>query len=338
MQKNKAPESPSRCLWETSSHPEFGDTGKKTIDDDLTYEAVLKKFCSKPSSYQSLSSLCSSSLVVGQEFALTCLFLARHRATILIWQDYSPQQSTHALQQNMDRSQIVTMMALIVIAIYTNSSASAPPQQSRKAKVKQRSSDAILLAILLRMSAAVLRSLTASFSADTVEILTWAGMIVHWVSCDYNYANGGSEHSFYASKSNYPLVALSSQRPTFQGGTISLNAVFFSTTLLASRLSSNATVYLFVSSAIIIFAFYPAARHSISHHPYRACIHLGVTGMLYLSTCFLLRDIKECLLFASGLLTICCIAPLWRWWLQRYKRTISGPWDVVPASQMKLDY
>jgi hypothetical protein len=72
-------------------------------------------------------------------------------------------------------------------------------------------------------------------------------MLVHLLACDYSYANGHSR-----------------TKAAFAGGVMSLNASLFSTTLLASRLSSNATVYLFVSASVILFAFYPAARHIIA--------------------------------------------------------------------------
>ena len=277
--------SSTRCLWKD---PNDDDTNGNKETKNETYESVLKQFCSKPQTCQSFPGLCSNAIVVGQEFVLVCLFLARHR--MALWQEEHHNNSKADslqlhLQEKIDRSQVLAMIALLVIVIYANSKASAPPQQPRKAKVKQRISDAILLAILLRMLSAVLQTLTASYSSDTVESLTVGGMLVHWLSCDYSYANGNAhesqqstidsnseDHSETISSSSHP----SSQRPSFRGGTVSLNAAFFSTILLASRLHSNATVYLFISSAVIMFAFYPATRHAISHHPqrtYSKCLH-----------------------------------------------------------------
>lgn len=294
-----------RCLWKTPSDTD-ADHDETEVE---TYESVLQSFLTRPPPPKSLSTLCSNSLVVGQEFALTCLFWARHRVTIweedlrqrqptTMQQDYyydrDQQEQEAELQTRMVQSQFMALIALVVIAIYTNSSASPPQPQPRKVKVQQRTSDAILLAILLRLCASVLRTLTASFSTDTVESLTVAGMVIHWLTCDYSYANAtesrdsnsqaessseeGNSSTSKRKEATAPnsaaaqpkFVTTSSRRPTFQGGTVSLNAAFFSTTLLASRLSSNAAVYIFVSSAIILFAFFPAARHAISHHPHRA--------------------------------------------------------------------
>jgi phosphatidylinositol glycan class C protein len=107
--------------------------------------------------------------------------------------------------------------------------------------------EALLLAGILRLLSSVLRTLTASYSSDTVYALAISGMLVHLLACDYSYANGHGR-----------------KKAAFAGGVMSLNASLFSTTLLASRLSSNATVYVFVSTSVILFAFYPAARHTIA--------------------------------------------------------------------------
>ena len=63
---------------------------------------------------------------------------------------------------------------------------------------------------------------------------------------------------------------------TFKGGTISLNAAFFATIVLVSRFDCNTTTttiiqtsttnttFIFLSLAVILFAFYPVTRHTIS--------------------------------------------------------------------------
>lgn len=103
--------------------------------------------------------------------------------------------------------------------------------------------------------AAVLKTLTASYSSDTVHALAMASLFLHFLACDYSYANGFSDKKG-------PIDA--TKRPTFQGGTLSLTAAFFATILLASRLESNAAVYMFVCSSVVLFALYPAARHQVA--------------------------------------------------------------------------
>eukprot|EP00593_Proboscia_inermis_P009118 CAMPEP_0171326286 /NCGR_PEP_ID=MMETSP0816-20121228/117357_1 /TAXON_ID=420281 /ORGANISM="Proboscia inermis, Strain CCAP1064/1" /LENGTH=110 /DNA_ID=CAMNT_0011825709 /DNA_START=168 /DNA_END=500 /DNA_ORIENTATION=+ len=54
------------------------------------------------------------------------------------------------------------------------------------------------------------------------------------------------------------------KRPIFYGGTMSLNAYFFSATLMMSRLESNVNAFTFIQTSIAAFAYYPSARHNIS--------------------------------------------------------------------------
>jgi phosphatidylinositol N-acetylglucosaminyltransferase subunit C len=114
----------------------------------------------------------------------------------------------------------------------------------------------------------VLRSLTASYSSDTVMLLASIGMFFHVLSCDFTYANGLKKKVVVSdddlnknndSRTNKPL-----QRPPFLGGTFSLNAALFSATLLVSRLDSNAMAYLSMTLAIVVFSFYPETRHAIA--------------------------------------------------------------------------
>jgi hypothetical protein len=250
-----------------------------------SFNDIFQRFSLRPAP-RSLLKLCSNALVVGQEFSLACFLLARHRVALEEEERY--QLSTVGgggsgedlailalQQQRVDQSTLAMFLALSVAVIYSarsNNNNSASFQQDRKQKVKQRTTDAFLLAVLLRFVASVLRTLTASYSSDTVQALAIAGMIVHVLACDYSYANGKEEPGSTAVRQSGMLQKQHHQqqrRPIFRGGTISLNAALFSTTLIVSRLSSNLTAYFFVTLAIIVFCFYPATRHAIAatYHP-----------------------------------------------------------------------
>lgn len=300
-----------RCLWQNSNvgSDQQQERSAETVDD------LLARFSSTPPP-RPLWDLVRGSLVVGQEFALTCLLLTRHRAAMQI-------EDNHQWQQVAS----IIVLPLILILLFGE-------QTSTPAK---RACDALLLAGMLRLVSSVLRTLTASYSSDTVYALAIAGMMVHLVSCDYRYANGHSSK---------------------KKAIVSLNASLFSTTLLASRLSSNATVYVFVSTSVILFAFYPAARHSIavtqSHASLgtsRACpfpfyhlltrsniipetVFLVINVMVSVATWRLLETMQEQILFAGILLAICVIAPCWEYAvLQHYKVLLSGPWDIAHIAQ-----
>ena len=230
--------SEKRCLWKPQQFE------NSTEEDSTAYGDVFRAYSSKPKP-KSFFRLCANSLIVVQELALSSYFLARHRMAVL------PATPTSDLHLNYSNAAIISALFL---AIFYGTRSDPSKQQNRRVKAKQRGFDFLLLAVLLRFLASVLRTLTASYSSDTVQSLAWAGMVLHVAACDYNYANGiGSD-----------IILQQQQRPPFSGGTVALNAALFSTTLLNSRLSSNSGAYLFSSLAVVLFAFYSSTRHAIS--------------------------------------------------------------------------
>mmetsp|Transcript_6673 Transcript_6673/g.13475 ORF Transcript_6673/g.13475 Transcript_6673/m.13475 type:complete len:425 (+) Transcript_6673:59-1333(+) len=200
----------------------------------------------------------------------------------------------------------------------------------RRKKAIVRLSDGLLLAALLRFISGVLRTLTASFSADTVYALAVSGMAIHLLTCDYKYANGmlGDEEGKYTAQGS---SLETHPRPAFLGGTVSLNALFFSTALLVSRIKSNATSFAFVLSVVTLFAFYPASRHRIARrYPNTMCGSpcFFVTALLSISAWQLLSPFER-IHFSFLQMIILVVSPCIQWWLQRFKQIITGPWDIA---------
>ena len=234
-----------------------------------------------------LVEIINDSLVVGQEVALTIFLLAVHRvivyeessrgaggrkrevaiamvlvyATLLVIVYYN-QKSSHqlvtGLQQIENHSKDDRANAENAVSRETDPNTKATGHRRTKAMV--RMTDAILLAAMLRLLSGVIHTLTASYSSDTVYALSVSGMAIHLLACDYQYANGVKSDGDDISL----LHTFAHPRPAFLGGTVSLNAAFFSTALLVSRIESDASSYAFVSLAVTLFAFYPATRHNIA--------------------------------------------------------------------------
>jgi hypothetical protein len=237
-----------RRLWLDEGCAIDGDTAP-IKDKQETYDSVFHSFSSRPSR-EPLTAVVSNALVVGQEFIVTCLLLTRHRAAL--WENNGEtEDADQALRLGM--STVFFLLVLILVALYNKPL--SPRLQSRRSKLSQRTTDAIFTAAFLRFLAAVLKTLTASYSSDTVNALAIASLLFHLMACDYSYANGYGGESANLD---------STKRPAFQGGIMSLTAAFFGTTLLASRLESNAGVYVFVLSSVCLFALYPAARHQVA--------------------------------------------------------------------------
>jgi hypothetical protein len=251
-------------------------TRKRSVD---TYETIFNHFSLKPKP-KSLILLLSNTMVFVQEFVLTCLLLAGHRAALLEELDYrrrleqldisggsnsNPSVSIHS-------SRLLTSLGLIwltlIVAVVKNRFAN-----SKRYTIRHRLTDFLLMAILLRFLSAVLKTLTASYSSDTVYVLSTVSLFLHLVTCNYDYANGyddddGNDNNVEDEENDDTIIASNrkknQERPTFKGGMISLTSAFFATTLLASRLESNAAVYIFICSSVVLFALYPAARHLVA--------------------------------------------------------------------------
>ena len=163
-----------------------------------------------------------------------------------------PQEHAQAVSSsNVTRSTLIMITALLLVLFYGSR---VETKQNKHVKLKQRATDVLLSAILLRFLASLLQSLTASYASDTMYALVMAGFVLHVLACDYSYANGHARYKDYEH---------ATKRPIFHGGTVSLNSALFSTTLLVSRLQI-VEAYFFVYFAVVLFAFYPVTRNIIA--------------------------------------------------------------------------
>lgn len=240
--------------------------GKERIMTEDTYDIIFQRFSSKPS-HKSLGFHLSNTVVLVQEFILTCFVLAGHRAARMEERDYNRRlEEGIPTDGGIHSIRLLTSLGLIwftlVIAVVQIRFAN-----SKRYTIRHRLTDFLLMAILLRFLSAVLKTLTASYSSDTVYALSTMSLFLHLLTCDYDYANGLNANDTDGkdpANSETTSRPRNLERPTFEGGMMSLNSAFFATTLLASRLESNAAVYVFVCSSVILFALYPAARHLVA--------------------------------------------------------------------------
>eukprot|EP00985_Skeletonema_marinoi_P005538 scaffold2410_cov165-Skeletonema_marinoi.AAC.2 len=320
-----------------------------------THELIID--CQQAPPHRSLVDLINSTLVVGQEVSLAVILLAVHREIVTYEEGMAGMITTdqNVLEYIVEKSSIamVLVYASMFIITYYNQRALAADSEDgnsttdckdgetsqhkhkkrkkghRRKKAIVRLSDGILLAVILRVISGLLRSLTASYSTDTVYALAVTGMAVHLLACDYKFANGYEKDD----DGGTPTLTRSHHpRPKFLGGTVSLNAAFFATVLLISRIKSNATSYAFVSSVVTLFAFYPTSRHEIARHfPNRLGFSpcFAITAALSVSAWLLLVSLEERCMFVGLQLFLLVLSPILQWWLQRYKKIITGKWDIA---------
>jgi len=109
-------------------------------------------------------------------------------------------------------------------------------------------------------------------------------MVLHVMTCNYSYSLGIIIKSHPADRTNPILSSITTtilseshtttNRPLFQGGTLSLNSIFLSILLLVSRFPTSSTTRSFASTglvsfgylllAILFLALYPTRRHVIA--------------------------------------------------------------------------
>jgi phosphatidylinositol N-acetylglucosaminyltransferase subunit C len=160
----------------------------------------------------------------------------------------------------------------------------------------------------LRIIAPVLKTLTMSFSGDTIEALAIAFSVLHLASHDYAYVN--SEVQSYS-------------------GTLALNAAMFTAIILASRLDDIDLVVLFILLAIICFSWFPATARQVKQKSWKLhvvflAIQWVLSGVLTYSldrTLFAIYQMCTALLVLGG--PYCYLK------MQTYKRSLSGPWDIA---------
>lgn len=372
------------------SQDEYPLTTTKEADSsksrEWTHRKLLTSYSSGSNSSASLGTMIFNSFVIVQETALVCILFSLHNILRVTSSSSSSSPSVHNNNhEELNESQFFFFLAitctLIIILFYseghddyiaeiqkeTSTVRRKTKSEKRFKRISTRLMDALLLAGILRFLSSLLRSLTASYSSDTVLALSITGMIFHLLLCDYDYANG----YYYPEKQNNACNNNNlSSRPTFKGGTSSLNSALFSTTLLASRLTSDLDAFAFISSSIVAFAFYPAARHYISKQKNQnqstlitnktsivlfcnpctfITLSLCIAAVLALDTGSIISTQQSSnsksnnnnnnddveyyadprIGFCIIVLCICFIGPLVKWRLLKYKQIIRGPWDIA---------
>mmetsp|Transcript_28032 Transcript_28032/g.42958 ORF Transcript_28032/g.42958 Transcript_28032/m.42958 type:complete len:363 (-) Transcript_28032:145-1233(-) len=271
------------------------------------------------------------SLVIAQEFALSTLFLVGHRCLVC-----RTRADTHMEFVCLPCSEdgpllsalhlfIGTLLVIVLSAFLARRQNQEWKRQRNRDRLHNRSIDAVLIAGILRFLSSVLRTLTASYSSDTVTALAIGGMCLHVMTVDYNYANGISDKA----RLLFEGGNIDKLRPHFLGGTVSINCVFFSAALLASRLPSDADSYMFFMWTVVLFAYFPEARYMIAHMRIRALFSSMVMLGSSISA-FLLLDVGlERYIFLIVQFCLLLVAPLWKVLLRKDKESISGPWDIA---------
>ena len=89
----------------------------------------------------------------------------------------------------------------------------------------------------------------------------------------------------------------------------------------------------FISNVVTLISFISLRRNRIVHHYTSSMIEgsFAITIILTLVTWILLSNFER-FLFGSIMLAVCLLSPCMQWRLQRHRKIITGPWDIVHIS------
>ena len=153
------------------------------------------------------------------------------------------------VQQHVSVHQVLAYDAGLMLGLFAVARRTLPA--ARRLAAVELAKTLFVFAVILLTLSPVLRTLTASFSTDTVWALTITLSAFAVVSHDYTVARPGA--------------------PLSVRGTTSLNAAMFASVLVTSRLASTSEVFAFETFCMLMFGLVPIVRQCIQ--VLHACVH-----------------------------------------------------------------
>lgn len=171
----------------------------------------------------------------------------------------------------------------------------------------------IMVFLTLVSLSPVLRTLTAATSSDSIWALSAVLFLLNTLLADYtatNNAQHGEIHSRLTS-------------------VLSMNAAISASVVLASRLSTDISVFALILFAVLSFVLYPIMKPRLQG--LSTGLWLFITAALCGFAVYLLAPLSTTVtaICAVVLFSITFVAPMLLVWAQKYKNNIRGPWDVA---------
>ncbi|KAG8929769.1 hypothetical protein FRC03_009257 [Tulasnella sp. 419] len=189
------------------------------------------------------------------------------------------------------------------------SSSKAERKKSRLKAVKS----SILVFIALISISPVLKTLTEATSSDSIWAMAACLFFLNAMLADYSAATQG-----------FVKERLTS--------VLSMNAAISASVVLASRLSSNLSVFALITFSVQLFALFPILRRRLQHSAPLWLRTLVTTGLVILAIGLFVSISRVIAILVTAILAFVTFAcPFFFIWAQKYKNEIKGPWDpAVP--------
>mmetsp|Transcript_6235 Transcript_6235/g.8173 ORF Transcript_6235/g.8173 Transcript_6235/m.8173 type:complete len:309 (-) Transcript_6235:156-1082(-) len=186
---------------------------------------------------------------------------------------------------------------------------------SRK-KLLYEATQGIICLLVLMVFTPILRTLTATYSTDTVYALVFFCATIHLYSFDYKYAN---------------IVS------TRLDCSLSLNSAFLMGLLLASRMEDSFQAFIYLLLCVGLVLLIPHFLHTLRADSLIVSTLLNILALVIIDI-RLFRFASS--LFYWHIASVCFIVfvcPFGLKKIQKYKRVIRGPWDIVQLEDIPMD-
>jgi len=277
------------------------------------WEKVLWKTQAYPDNYVP-SALFLASLQMNPNFRpytywplviLACA-ITQHLATTFIFLSVF----VRLKEQILDSRTLVSVSIACFFIGYSIWNAHGPLDRRHATYLKTLKSSIMMFLVLMSLSP-VLRTLSAATSSDSIWALAALLFILNALLADYT-ANVSEDEI----NEGLPSV-------------LSMNAAVSASVVLASRLSTNVSVFALVLFSILSFALFPILRRRLQSGS--TTVWLLITAGLWILAVLLVASLSRTVMwiYFSILFFVTLIAPAVLIWAQRYKNIIRGPWDVA---------
>jgi len=213
----------------------------------------------------------------------------------------------HLLNKNITESTLIISSTILLIVLFLIWSSKMKDIDSRFIvnRLGMIKTGILLFAILLSFSP-ILKTLTETTSNDTIYALTTIFFIGNVILHDY----GGK----ITKNIRFP-------------DSLSINLAIFASVLLASRLSSNKSVYGLLAFAVEWFALLPfflrfLKKVSLTYYLISTIVFIIIAIILFIPLSKVVI-----IIFCSVVFFVNFICPIWLISVQKYKNQINGPWD-----------
>lgn len=117
------------------------------------------------------------------------------------------------------------------------------------------------------------------------------------------------------------------------GSPVSLNAIFFATILLSSRLEKVRQVYVLLLLSMILFGFFPVFRQSLRGYNRHLADALAIgTSIINFLLIWNFSHLNAGL-YAGSVIFVTMISPMLFIYAYQFKNDIQGPWDLPDVMQ-----